>query len=117
MGQGRQEKRGARWKRKVIGNRFPLHYIGFLPAADVVDAEALDTEALLRLVEAPQPLAPHGPSLALPALATPETTRRGERGKEQTKVDGGGGAQVSIGSSPAVTCLLTHRPSRTHQPQ
>lgn len=53
----------------------PQHYIGFLPAADVVEAEVLNTEALLRLVETPQPLALQRPSLALPSLTTPETTQ------------------------------------------
>lgn len=62
----------------------PLHYIGFLPAADVVLAEVLDIEALLHLVEAPQPLALRGASLALPALATPEETQGGQK-DEDTK--------------------------------
>lgn len=50
----------------------------------------LNTEALLRLVETPQPVALQGPSLALPALATPEIPQRGERekGRESGRVDG-----------------------------
>lgn len=61
----------------------PLTYISFLPTADVVEAEVLDTEALLRLVKTPQPLALHRPPLALPALATPEVPQRGKRDKER----------------------------------
>lgn len=66
----------------------PLHYISFLPTADVVEAEVLDTEALLHLVETPQPLALHRPSLALPALATPEITQRSKRVKERESRQG-----------------------------
>jgi len=61
----------------------PLHYIRFLPAADVVLAEVLDIEALLHLVEAPQPLALRGASLALPALATPEKTQGGQKDEDK----------------------------------
>lgn len=57
-------------------SHFPPYYISFLPAADVVEAEVLNTEALLCLVEAPQPLTLHRPSLALPALAAPEIPQR-----------------------------------------
>lgn len=50
-----------------------FNYISFLPAADVVDAELLDTEALLCLVETPQPMTPHRPSLAFRAPAATVT--------------------------------------------
>lgn len=49
-----------------------LYYICFFSTADVIEVEALDAEALLRLVEAPQPLALRRPSLALPPLAAAE---------------------------------------------
>lgn len=63
----------------------PIIYIVFLPAAYVVEAQVLDTEALLRLVKTPQPLALLRPSLALPALTAPEIPQRSKTGKE--KVD------------------------------
>lgn len=61
----------------------PLTYISFLSPADVVEAEVLDTEALLCLVKTPQPLALHRPTLTLPALSTPRAPRSSKReGKE-----------------------------------
>lgn len=92
-----------------------LNYISSLPPADVVEAEVLDAEALLRLVEAPQPLTLLGPSLALPALTTPEIPQRGERNK-RTKIHS---SHTFTVSSFFIynTLTLTHRPSRTHQPQ
>lgn len=83
------------------GNPFSPHYIGFLPAADVIEAEPLDAEALLRPVETPQPLALNGTPLALPPLATPETTPRGERDKDDMSVDPG--TREGVGFRPVAT--------------
>lgn len=65
----------------------PLTYISFLSPADVVQAEVLDTQALLCLVKTPQPLALYRPPLALPALATPKVPWWSKRKKERESRD------------------------------
>lgn len=64
------------FKCKTVRAQCVLHeatrpYTSYLPQADVVQVQVLDAEALLCLVETPQPLAVHRSSLALPSLATP----------------------------------------------
>lgn len=98
---------------------YPLHYISFLPTADVVEAEVLDTEALLHLVETPQPLTLHRPSLALPALATPEIPQRSKthRGKKWTRMIDNPHKSSSNFPPPLVFFLLySDSPSLQHTP-
>lgn len=49
-----------------------LPHLSFLSTADVVKAELLNTETLLALVEAPEPVTVHRSPPALPALTAPE---------------------------------------------
>lgn len=96
---------------------FPLNYISFLPTADVVEAEVLDAEALLSLVKTPQPLTRHRPSLALPALATPE---RPQRSKWSDRKRGGGHRRKTelkvVPPLLSFSCFYTDSPSLQDTP-